>query len=60
MNIQHPTLNFERRTIKRQDVFLKVERWTFDPPEADKYLLAFGELDVHLLALITINIEPSA
>jgi hypothetical protein len=60
MNIQHPTLNFERRTIKRQDVFLEVERWTFDPPETDKCLLASGELDVHLLVLITINIEPSA
>ena len=25
-----------------------VGRWTFDPPEADKCSLAFGELDVHL------------
>ena len=26
-----------------------VGRWTFDPTEADKCLLAFGELNVHLL-----------
>ena len=32
-------------------ILFDVGRWTFDPPEADKCLLAFGELDVHPFAL---------
>jgi hypothetical protein len=27
-----------------------IRRWTFDPPEAVKLLLAYGEFDVHLFS----------
>jgi hypothetical protein len=58
MNIEHPTFNIQFSMKGRIHCLyfdfcfsLKVQSWTFDLPEADKCLLAFGELDVdiHLL-----------
>ena len=47
MNIEHRTSNVERR-MKNKYQFSHAKAW-LDPPEADKCLLACGELDVHLL-----------
>ena len=64
MNIEHRTSNVQHRTLNDVETekiiinrlrsaattLFDVQRWTFDPPEADKCLLAFGELDVRCLS----------
>jgi hypothetical protein len=54
---EHRTSNVEWEKMKKQSwnnlrsgatSLFNVRRSMFDPPEADKCLLAYGELDVHL------------
>ena len=51
MNIQYVTLNADNEKCNGQDSLLEAERWKFDLPEADKCLLASGELEVKRLSL---------